>query len=175
MADWLRKMASNQKMQENKPTLKFNFTIEKRWPVSKFSFWHSHWALIASVGKGGKGSADWNYCPPSESVALLSFIMNLNSLSWKCIKVALTNSKKRWCAFVKTVCFFRSVCKDGMHTRSRFISGLPTAFCGWNEIGQISLMAAPQNFSAQKGTLPLNAHRWKQKKHGICNISFKNM
>jgi len=64
---------------------------------------------------------------------------------------------------VKTVCFFRSVCKDGMHTRSRFISGLPTAFCGWNEIGQISLMAAPQNFSAQKGTLPRNAHRWKQK------------
>ena len=46
MADLLRKMASNQKMQENKPTLKFNFTIEKRWPVSKFSFWHSHWALM---------------------------------------------------------------------------------------------------------------------------------
>ena len=45
MADLQRKMASNQKMQENKPTLKFNFTIEKRWPVSKFSFWHSHWAL----------------------------------------------------------------------------------------------------------------------------------
>ena len=46
MADLLMKMASNQKMQENKPTLKFNFTIEKRWPVSKFSFWHSHWALV---------------------------------------------------------------------------------------------------------------------------------
>ena len=30
MADLQRKMASNQKMQENKPTLKFNFTIEKR-------------------------------------------------------------------------------------------------------------------------------------------------
>ena len=118
--------------------------------------------IIASVGKGGKGSADWNYCPPSESVALLSFIMNLNSLSWKCIKVELTNLKKRWCAFVKTICFFGSVCKDGMHTRSRFISGLPTALCGWNEIGQISLMAAPQNFSAQKGTLPRNAHRWKK-------------
>ena len=29
MADLQRKMASNQKMQENKPTLKFNFTIEK--------------------------------------------------------------------------------------------------------------------------------------------------
>ena len=46
MADLLRKMASNQKMQENKPTLKFNFTIEKRWPDSKFSFWHSHRALL---------------------------------------------------------------------------------------------------------------------------------
>ena len=51
MADLLMKMASNQKMQENKPTLKFNFTIEKRWPVSKFSFWHSHWALPHS-GEG---------------------------------------------------------------------------------------------------------------------------
>ena len=30
MADLLRKKASNKKMQENKPTLKFNFTIEKR-------------------------------------------------------------------------------------------------------------------------------------------------
>ena len=51
MADLQRKMASNQKMQENKPTLKFNFTIEKRWTVSKFSFWHSHWALL-QMGKG---------------------------------------------------------------------------------------------------------------------------
>ena len=49
MADLLRKMASNQKMQENKPTLKFNFTIENRWPVSKFSFWHSHWALVSII------------------------------------------------------------------------------------------------------------------------------
>ena len=49
MADLLRKMASNQKMQENKPTLKFNFTIENRWPVSKFSFWHSHWALLHTL------------------------------------------------------------------------------------------------------------------------------
>ena len=40
------KMTSNKKMQENKPTLKFNFTLEKRWPVSKFSFWHSHRALV---------------------------------------------------------------------------------------------------------------------------------
>ena len=30
IADLLMKMASNKKMQENKPTLKFNFTIEKR-------------------------------------------------------------------------------------------------------------------------------------------------
>ena len=29
IADLLMKMASNKKMQENKPTLKFNFTIEK--------------------------------------------------------------------------------------------------------------------------------------------------
>ena len=36
MADLQRKMASNHKMQENKPTLKFNFTIEKRWPVLIF-------------------------------------------------------------------------------------------------------------------------------------------
>ena len=36
MADLLMKMASNKKMQENKPTLKFNFTIEKRWGVSIF-------------------------------------------------------------------------------------------------------------------------------------------
>ena len=28
-----QKMASNQKMQENKPTLKFNFTWEYMWPV----------------------------------------------------------------------------------------------------------------------------------------------
>ena len=48
MANLLMKMASNKKMQENKPTLKFNFTIEKRWPVSKFSFWHSHWALVST-------------------------------------------------------------------------------------------------------------------------------
>ena len=44
------KMASNQKMQENKPTLKFNFTIEKRWPVSIFELFGpqhlSHWALL---------------------------------------------------------------------------------------------------------------------------------
>ena len=43
-------MASNQKMQENKPTLKFNFTIEKRWPVSIFELFGpqrlSHWALL---------------------------------------------------------------------------------------------------------------------------------
>ena len=35
-------------MQENKPTLKFNFTIEKRWPVSIFELFGpqhlSHWA-----------------------------------------------------------------------------------------------------------------------------------
>ena len=54
MADLLMKMASNKKMQENKSTLKFNFTIEKRWPVSKFSFWHSHWALLG--GGGGRWS-----------------------------------------------------------------------------------------------------------------------
>ena len=52
MADLLRKMASNQKMQENKPTLKFNFTIEKRWPVSIFELFGpqhlSHWALISN-------------------------------------------------------------------------------------------------------------------------------
>ena len=50
MADLLRKMASNQKVQENKPTLKFNFTIEKRWPVSIFGLFGpqhlSHWALM---------------------------------------------------------------------------------------------------------------------------------
>ena len=38
------------KMQENKPTLKFNFTIEKRWGVSIFEFFGpqhlSHWALM---------------------------------------------------------------------------------------------------------------------------------
>ena len=51
MVNLQRKMASNQKMQENKPTLKFNFTIEKRWPVSKFSFWHSHWALLTVLTK----------------------------------------------------------------------------------------------------------------------------
>ena len=51
MADFIMKMASNKKMQENKPTLKFNFTIEKRWGVSKFSFWHSHWALIHNSQK----------------------------------------------------------------------------------------------------------------------------
>ena len=45
MADFIMKMASNKRMQENKPTLKLNFTMEKRWGVSKFSFWHSHWAL----------------------------------------------------------------------------------------------------------------------------------
>ena len=49
MADLLRKIASNKKMQENKPTLKFNFTIEKRWPVlivELFGPQHlSHWAL----------------------------------------------------------------------------------------------------------------------------------
>ena len=52
MADLLRKMASNQKMQENKPTLKFNFTIEKRWPVSIFELFGpqhlSHWALMTT-------------------------------------------------------------------------------------------------------------------------------
>ena len=53
MADLLRKMASNQKMQENKPTLKFNFTIEKRWPVSIFELFGpqhlSHWALVDMI------------------------------------------------------------------------------------------------------------------------------
>ena len=46
-------MASNQKMQENKPTLKFNFTIENWWPVlifEPFGPQHlSHWALIYTV------------------------------------------------------------------------------------------------------------------------------
>ena len=50
MADLQRKMASNQKMQKNKPTLKFNFTIEKKWPVSIFELFGpqhlSHWALL---------------------------------------------------------------------------------------------------------------------------------
>ena len=70
MADLLRKMASNKKMQENKPTLKFNFTIEKRWPVSIFELFGpqhlSHWALVFSLsahlasetgaeGGGGRG------------------------------------------------------------------------------------------------------------------------
>ena len=54
MADLLMKMASNQKMQENKPTLKFNFTIEKRWPVSIFELFGpqhlSHWALPTIIG-----------------------------------------------------------------------------------------------------------------------------
>ena len=36
MADFIMKMASNKKMQENKPTLKFNFTIEKK--VRSFDF-----------------------------------------------------------------------------------------------------------------------------------------
>ena len=53
MADLLMKMASNKKMQENKPTLKFNFTIEKRWPVSIFELFGpqhlSHWALMRIV------------------------------------------------------------------------------------------------------------------------------
>ena len=53
MADLLMKMASNQKMQENKPTLKFNFTIEKRWPVSIFELFGpqhlSHWALLHRI------------------------------------------------------------------------------------------------------------------------------
>ena len=56
MADLLRKMASNQKMQENKPTLKFNFTIEKRWPVSIFELFGpqhlSHWALMSISVQG---------------------------------------------------------------------------------------------------------------------------
>ena len=60
IADLVMKMASNQKMQENKPTLKFNFTIEKRWPVSKFSFWHSHWALLSVQ------SSSWRFTPPFE-------------------------------------------------------------------------------------------------------------
>ena len=50
MADLQRKMASNKKMQENTPTLKFNFTKEKRWPVSIFELFGpqhlSHWALL---------------------------------------------------------------------------------------------------------------------------------
>ena len=65
MADLLMKMASNQKMQENKPTLKFNFTIEKRWPVSIFELFGpqhlSHWALIISlirVGAQGEEEGD---------------------------------------------------------------------------------------------------------------------
>ena len=36
---------------KKKPTWKFNFTLEKRWPVSKFSFWLSHRALIDSSWK----------------------------------------------------------------------------------------------------------------------------
>ena len=72
MADLLMKMASNQKMQENKPTLKFNFTIEKRWPVSKFSFWHSHWALVDTgpYFRGNHGSRVWNSRFPQESCFL---------------------------------------------------------------------------------------------------------
>ena len=79
MADLPRKMASNQKMQENKPTLKFNFTIEKRWPVSKFSFWHSHWALVgnrASEIKWEKGHScqDLKFC--------IFWILTSNPTTW---------------------------------------------------------------------------------------------
>ena len=38
MADFIMKMASNEKMQENKPTLKFNFTIEKGEEFQNFHF-----------------------------------------------------------------------------------------------------------------------------------------
>ena len=66
MANLLRKMASNQKMQENKPTLKFNFTIEKRWPVSIFELFGpqhlSHWALPMGDLFGGVHSKCTRLC-----------------------------------------------------------------------------------------------------------------
>ena len=66
MADLLMKMASNQKMQENKPTLKFNFTIEKRWPVSIFELFGpqhlSHWALLLNRGRGTRRTLRDTHC-----------------------------------------------------------------------------------------------------------------
>ena len=52
-ADLPRKMASNQKMQENKPTLKFNFTIEKGDQFQNFHFdiltepYCSYWVFLS--------------------------------------------------------------------------------------------------------------------------------
>ena len=77
MADLLMKMASNQKMQENKPTLKFNFTLEKRWPVSKFSFWHSHWALM------GKGAPHIHFLSSQFSLFLAISLDNTSTVRYE--------------------------------------------------------------------------------------------
>ena len=74
MADFIMKMASNKKMQENKPTLKFNFTIEKRWGVSKFSFWHSHWALMWSLQSSIRPPCRLDWCDSGPWRSWLNFV-----------------------------------------------------------------------------------------------------
>ena len=61
-------MASNQKMQEYKPTLKFNFTIEKK--VTSFDFWTFWPSAPISLSPNGHGcpcssSSSWPWCSSS--------------------------------------------------------------------------------------------------------------
>ena len=107
MADLLMKMASNQKMQENKPTLKFNFTIEKRWPVSKFSFWHSHWALFPTIIQ------IWS--------RLFRIVEQFRSLGWTWqINTNAPNAKNRWVIKVN----WRDICSPTVEKRCTFVQNV---------------------------------------------------
>ena len=47
------KMRSNQKVEENKPALKFNFTLEYMHPDMKLRNYNSHRALLGLSEKAG--------------------------------------------------------------------------------------------------------------------------
>ena len=59
-----QKMASNQKMQENKSTLKFNFTQDYMWPVLILGIFCSDGqnqrALVYMSSAGGNGNSWWH-------------------------------------------------------------------------------------------------------------------
>ena len=59
IADLVMKMASNQKMQENKPTSKFNFTIEKK--VTRFKIFILTFSLSPIIHVASIETTVWRY------------------------------------------------------------------------------------------------------------------
>ena len=127
MADFIMKMASNKKMQENKPTLKFNFTIEKRWGVSKFSFWHSHWALSCSFNNKLCSLNFFCYIPDDDSLLNL-WKWWLTTTSTKYVRISGFLPLRFWNLSRHRLGLAMSPCIPGQY---RFVLGCPLCCATW--------------------------------------------